>query len=273
MKYSRYSDRRNPTWSLVTGTARSGYAVTALNDLDPSAPHWIEETTIRVVADMGSALEVQAMWMFAHNFDAGLNVRLQANATNVWTSPSLNVPITIETAYRDGFAVDAEVDLTHLFNAAIDRTYRYWSIVNTSANSVSVSIGEVWLASEVNWFTNNDLAHDYALPFGHLVSESKSKRGVQTVYDMGTRERSLTGRIRVNSSDLDTLLDWDDDQHGKARPMVVVLDEDASSVRLREPRLVRFTDIQKVAQSLKHDTLYDVSLGFDELGRGEVIGA
>lgn len=274
MKYSRYSDLRQPTWSLATGTARTGYPVTALGDLDPSAPHWIEETTIRVVADMGSALEVQAAYLFAHTFAASTTVLLQGNATNVWTAPTLSVPITIETPYRDGFTCDAAVDLTHLFSTAGARTFRYWSITNAGdPNDVTVAIGEIWLAAAVHELTNTDLAHDYGLRFEHIVSESKSKRGVQTVYDMGSRSRSLTGRIRVVTSELDTLMDWDDDQHGKARPMVVILDENGSSQRLREPRLVRFTGVEKIAESMKHDTLYEVSVGFDELGRGELLGA
>lgn len=270
MEFCRYTDRRTPTWSLVTGTAKSGYPVTALGDLDPSAPLWIDETTIRVVADMGSALEVQGIGIFAHNFDQALTVKLQANGSNVWTAPSLSVDLTIEPAYRDGFACDVWFNLTHSFSS---RTYRYWSITNAGdPNSVSIAIGEIWLASTVRQLSNTDLAHDYQRRLQHLVTASTSKRGVQTVYDMGSRARGLMGHVRATSDQLDEILDWDDDQHGSARPMVVVLDPEGESQRVREPHMARFQGVEKAVESMIHDRLYDVSLAFEEMGRGELVG-
>lgn len=262
MDYSRYSDRLEATYSLTTGTARAGYPASAVGSFDPSEICWANETEIALLANLGAALEVQAVFLFNHNFDAGTNVRLQATG--------IDVPITIEPAYLNGFACDAWVNLAQVVPSAVTRTKQNWTITNVGdANSRSVYIGEVWFAAVWRRLGPYTIGHTYKRGTEDISALSTSKRGVQTVYDMGTRARDLTGSVRTD--DVDTLLDWYDAQQGRVRPMVVVLDQDGATARDREPHLCRFASSRRELASIQHDALGDIAVAFQELGRGEVV--
>lgn len=271
MRYATYADFLPATWTIPTGTPRTDYGVTNLGDLDPSNPVWITGTTIRVTADLGSAQPVAAVAIIAHNFDEDLTVLVQANSSNSFGSPPLSMAITIEAPFAE-FGCNALLDLSAVLDSA-SRTYRFWSITNSGdSNSVSVAIGEIVFATE--WRTMDpSLRHDYRMPQTRLAAQQSSKRGVQTIYDFGARERSLIGSTRVGPTALDTVLDWCDIQRQQVRPMLVQIDENATSRRHREVRLCRFDGATIMPVSLIHNIVYDVDLAFEELGSGQVLGA
>lgn len=262
MYYSRYDDRRIPTWSLTSGTARMGYPASALGTNDPSELCWIEETEIAVQANLGSALEVQAVFLHNHNFSAGTDVRLQATG--------IDVGFTIPTWYGNGYAPDVWIDLVAAVPSVATRTKQTWTITNVGdANTVAVAIGEIWIAGTWRLLGPQSVGHDYSRSTEDLSVMSTGKRGVQTVYDFGSRARVFTGRVRTTSPD--TVLDWYDTQHGRVYPSVVVLDPAGDTVRDREPHLCRFAVSRRELVSLMHDTVGEIALPFDELGRGELI--
>lgn len=270
MRYARYDDLIRPDWTLTTGTAQSSdYDVTNLSgEPDPSLPCWITGTSIDVRSDLGIAYDLAAVALINHTFDAALNVRFQANSSSSFTSPAVDEAFTIETAYSDGFACHALIDLT-----ALAAHYRYVRIYNASANSRTVAIGDVVLVSE--WRTlDPSIAHAYQRPQTHYVSRQTSKRGVQSVYDLGSRSRQLLGKLNaIAPGDLDTVMDWRDEQHQSARPMLIQLDEHSTSRRGREPYLARFIQATAVPISQFHEIAYDLEMQFEELGGGELVGA
>lgn len=63
--------------------------------------------------DLGSAVNIKMVGLFNHNLSSGATVKLQANATDVWTSPSYDVTLTWN-AYK--------------IVKFLDETYRWWRI-------------------------------------------------------------------------------------------------------------------------------------------------
>mgnify|MGYP006921736606 CR=1 FL=1 len=122
MNYSLYRDRLSATYTLSAGTARAGYPASAVGTFDPSEVCWITENEIALAVNLGSVLEVQAVFLFNHNFDEGTNVRLQATG--------IDVPITIERAYLNGYSCDAWVNLAAVVPSAVTRSKQNWTITN-----------------------------------------------------------------------------------------------------------------------------------------------
>lgn len=84
--------------------------------------------------DFGSAQAVRAFALVGHNFTSGATVKIQANATDVWTSPSIDVTLTYHAD-----------NLVYLWSS--DQSYRYWriSIEDGSNPDGYVEIGRVFL--------------------------------------------------------------------------------------------------------------------------------
>lgn len=84
--------------------------------------------------DMGAATAVRAFALVGHNFTSAAAVHVQANATDVWTAPSLDVTV----AWHEKVFV-------HLWNA--DQSYRYWRVtISDAANPDGyVEAGRIYL--------------------------------------------------------------------------------------------------------------------------------
>lgn len=268
--YTRPSDRITAgTWSFVAGTARSSYPLTNLDDGDPSNPFWANETTVRIVKDFGTPTRVDEVYIFAHTFDAALNLRVQMNATNAWGSPSVDVPVTIPTARLDGRSYHLRIDLTGYSVAA--RTLRYLSIANLAANSVTVAIGEVYLVGVTRRLGRN-VRFGFTEPRDRIVNRQPSKKGVATRYDTGTVEQRLIATIPATQDDFEDLLDLEEDGRSGVDPFVVVLAPGSVTTRWAEPLMV----VQAASISaapFDHPSVSEVPFVLDVLGCGEVIGA
>ncbi len=275
-RYHLPSDRITAgSWSLTTGTARTLYPLTALDDADPSAPFWANETTVRLVRDFGTATRVDSVYLINHNFTNAATVKVQMHTANSWASPDLSVTLTIPAAHADGFGVNLNVDLASITThfSASDRTKRYLSIVNTVANAATVYIGEVLLfSSQRDVDRSLRFSPGVSLLRQRLTSGTSSKRGVSTVYDYGSVERRISGVLPVSSTEFDELRTLEDDARGAARPFVVVVSPADATARWAEPMYVRLASTVTDPPQ-EHVDLIDVPVQLQELGFGEVLGA
>lgn len=80
----------------------------------------------RVVADLGSALAIDAVALVSHNLRTSATVTIKANTADAWGSPAFSVAFTI---YDDK---DANTVVKFL---ASTQTYRYWAIELTDAGA------------------------------------------------------------------------------------------------------------------------------------------
>lgn len=269
--YTRYSDRvTSGSWTLATGTARSGYPLTNLDDGDPSAPLWIESTSLSVVRDMGSATRVDAVDIYAHTFATGCDLRVQLHTADSWGAPDASITVSIPTPHADGFTVHLRANFAAAYSVS-GRTKRYLRVANLSANGVSVAIGEVCIWGETRTLARG-VRHFFLQPRQRLTSGQRSKRGVQTRYDYGSIERALIVEVPASDTDVDDLRALEVDARGDAQPFSVVLASDYTKARFAEPMLVRLTNSVGEAP-YGHPTAMPVRLRFEELGCGELVGA
>lgn len=270
MRYARYTDLLRPTWTLPVGTARDGYEASHLGNLEPDDICWIEETTIRLVTDLGAATPLAVVALINHTFEEDLTVLVQAHTADVWTAPDLSEEIPILAPYRNGFPCHALIDLTALFEEA-GRTFRYWSVTNVGdANDRTVAIGEIVLATD---WRSLDVANGYQKPHEQVTAQQRAKKGVQTVYDFGTRGRSLKSSTRGDAGELDAVMDFIEDQHAGTRPLLLQLDAASATRRHVEPWLARYVGSTITPVGIGHDAATDVTLDFEEMGCGELVGA
>lgn len=263
-RYHRATDRITAgSWTLSTGTARAGYAATALDDADPSAPCWITGTSIALVRDFGTATAVGSVYLINHNFTNAAAVKVQMHTADSWATPDVSVTVTVPTAYGDGIAYNLVADM--------NVTKRYLRIVNSSANPVSIAIGEVLIYPSQRTLTKN-VRLGFSQARERITSGASSKKGVSTVYDYGSVARSLRGTVPSSGADFDDLCALEADARGASRPFVVVLSPGHTKARWAEPLYVRIA--APIAESPQELTEHiPVSLSLQELGFGELVGA
>lgn len=84
--------------------------------------------------DFGAAAAVRALALVGHNFTSGATLKIQANATDVWTAPSIDVTLTYHAD-----------NVVYLWSS--DQSYRYWriTIVDASNPDGFIEVGRVFL--------------------------------------------------------------------------------------------------------------------------------
>lgn len=272
-QYHRPTDRITAgTWSLSTGTARTGYEAAKVADSDPSLPCWITGTSIRLVNDFGSALRVDHVYLIAHNFVNAADVRVQMHTSSSWATPDVNVALTVPTAEVDGFAYNLHADVAAAYPTAGNRTKQFLSIANLVANTASVYIGEIVIYGSVRNLSRNP-SWTLTQPRRRLTGRSTSKRGVSTVYDYGSLERRLSGSWQASPTDFSDLRALEADAHSDALPFVVVLNPGSSTARDAEPLYVRLARTVTDATPQVYRRVFVAQMDLEELGRGELLGA
>ena len=88
------------------------------------------------VIDLGVARAVDYCAILDHNFSSGATIKIQGNATNVWTAPSIDITLT-----------HAADNIYYEFSAT--QTYRYWRLTVDDASNTDtyLQISKLWLSS------------------------------------------------------------------------------------------------------------------------------
>lgn len=135
----------------------------------------IGTTTLTVVIDVGTTEPVDSVVMLWPKEDGirltdSATVKIQANATNVWTAPSVDQTLTINNDYSVA---------SHFFSS--DQNYRYWRIVITDATNPYdyIELGVCWVGKslEVDNASNGfkwkdiDRSNTVSNDFGHRYTD------------------------------------------------------------------------------------------------------
>jgi hypothetical protein len=133
--------------------------------------------TANIVADLGSSPQsVQAFFLKNHNFSPSATVKIQANTTNSWTSPPVDVTLTL-----------AEL-IVYFWSTS--KTYRYWRVYveDTAPVTNYLEIGRIFLGP---YFTPSvNLSIDYQKTFED-PSDLLLSDGGQLSTNQKTRYRTL----------------------------------------------------------------------------------
>lgn len=265
LQYQHYSDNvaPNATVTVNTGTEDTSYPAANIKDRNPAKPAKLTTTTGSWVFAFGLAQRVDIVSIIMHNITAGLEVRIQGNATNSWGAPTFNQVITIPAYRDDGFPVNPFLDLTGL-SGYTTSGFLFWRVVVVGVNAAAIAIGDVWLGKlkrtlspNINWGENQKE--------DRKLIEHSTDHGVDTIYDLGVTRRSIQGETDTTDATRDAIRTWWRDARGRAQAFLIIPDpavNDAWLVRWAEPD-------QNVRLDLTDRNT--ISLQFLEVSRGLVL--
>lgn len=170
-----------------------------------------------VTFDLKTIEEIDTFTMFPHpmegfKFSTGAVIKLQANATNEWSSPAVDITVSVDE--------ESEV-ISHFFNT--DQTYRYWRIaVTDSLNAYGyLEFGKIFLGKK--------LVLSRVPSIGFTLKTEDQSRVSNTAY--GHKYFDIYPNIRTIEVEL-TLMDEQDaykwldsfDRVGRVNPVLLSLD-------------------------------------------------
>ncbi len=249
------------TLSVSSGTADAEFPVANLGNLNPANPAKFTTTTGRWVIDLGSALEIDLVWIGPNNLDSGLaGVKIEANATDSWGGPSLSQTITIPTFDTDRFSINPFLDLT----GVSPRSFRFWSLVFTSANSFPLAVGEWVLSTTIRQFSKN-IDMGLVIDEDHPMIEHRTDLGVTAVFRYGTKWRTLRGGFLSGvEADLDAMRSLQRDAGGRGKAFLVIPDQ-----AINEAWFVRLTPAAAlVPHRRRFQRWHEWPFEVQEVGRG-----
>lgn len=254
--YCRPSDivTANATITASAEDPDPNYGNAALCDGDPAKPAKLTTTSGNWVCDFGAPQVIKLAALIHHNLDAGLEVRLQGNASNVWTSPSFNQVITIPAKQAGPvpqFTTSPFMDLTTLAGYS-GGGYRYWRLVVVGVNSETIQVGEFVLSAElrvveINVSWGGSEAED------HPVVEHRTDHGVAIITVIGVRLWTLVGEMDTTEVGWLSIRELSRDAMGKSLPWLLIADPDVNEaqfvrfIETKHARILVFLDRNTVA--------------------------
>lgn len=259
--YSHFEDNvaPNATVTVNSGTQDADYPAANLVDRLIVKPAQLTTTSGSWVLDFGAAQRVDWAALPMHNLTAGLNVRIQGNATNAWGGPTVDAAITIPTYRGDGLPVPCWVDLTVAAGYSVGG-FRYWRLVVVGVNAAAVKVGELLLISTKRTL-NPNIDWGVRLPESRPVYDNRTPFGYANKYDMGVTLRKLEGTLDTTDAGLAALRAWWQSTRGTARPFAIVPDED-----LNEAWVAEFTG--DLGATLVINNRNTIPITFEEVSRG-----
>jgi hypothetical protein len=264
MIYGRYSDNVVPsaTLSVQSGTEDPDYLAANLADRVVAIPAQLTTTTGAWKLAYGAAQRIDVVALPHHNLTAGLNVRFQGNATDSWGSPTLDAAITIPAYRGDGFPGGAWKDLTGV-TGYTTAGFQYWRLVIVGVNAAPVKIGEL-IALSLKRTLNPNISWGAARKDERPIIENVTDYLVSTIYDLGVTRRTIAGELDTTDTGLADVRAWWEDTRGRARPFLLIPDEDVN-----EAWFVRWDgDLNPTLQITDRNT---IPLTFQEVSRGLVL--
>jgi hypothetical protein len=273
--YFRPSDNvaPNATPTVETGTADASYPVanlTLLSYAKIAAPSKLAEVTGAWLLDFGSAQRVDYVVLW-HNFDAGITVSVQMNATNSWGGPTVTTSPTIPAKRANGYTRKIGVDLRSVSGYSTGG-FRYLRVIATG-NSVPVGL-KVLAFSSVR-----QLSQDFLLgreDGQHQIAiDMMTDAGVPWAYDMGSAPRTLRGSAILSDTDIESVREWFRACAGRVTPTVIVPDTDSTDAWLVRwsPGGFQIQSPALLAPALQNTKQFvginAVSLAFDEITAGD----
>jgi len=159
-------------YNLATLTASDeepAFPVTRSQDIRLSRLYKSLTTLINIVVDLGESLTATSFFLANHNLTSSATITIEANATNVWTSPTYTNTITYSS------------DI--IYEVFSTQTYRYWRIVISDATNPDglIKFGGCFLGA---YLSTPD--------FSHVLTENR--------VDTSVISRSLSGQVYIDSN-------------------------------------------------------------------------
>ena len=231
--YALPSDDKSVGATVTASAEDSGYVAANLAqgyDANQNRPAKLTTTTGNWVFDLLSAQTIDYVALIYHNLDAGLSVSIQGNASDSWGAPSLSQAITIPAHHADGWPVNPFQALTG------SRTFRYWRLLISGTNSLTIDLRRCLLLSTLRTFPA-DLRMGVRFSEMHRDLVEMTELGIDTVYDLGGKERMIDGDVPTRGTAATDFLTLRRTVNGRVQPWLFVPDS-----RVNDAWFVRFVD-------------------------------
>lgn len=215
------------TLTNPTNGSASGYALTDLYNGNPAFGwHASAASTFYILLDFGAVLgrAVKLIGFHNHNFDAGVVLTIQGNATNSWGAPTVNSTVTVPAARADGRGTDF-----YWLNAAQSSSLRYWRIGTTTTNSAAWILGQMWVSATVRNLPVRNVQDSTMVITDHTVTiEHLTPAGVSLRYEQTNGQVLIGGDVTAVLAGFDTVRDWHRSCRGRSRPTMFVPFDDVN---------------------------------------------
>jgi hypothetical protein len=204
--------------SVDAGSVDPIYPIDNLYNGNPALPCKFTTRQGRIVFDFGSPVSVPFPVIIHHNLTVA--ARWEANATSVWTSPSMSQAFEIAALDIDGYRTNLHLDVS---DASGYGAYRYWSLVVDVDNAANIVLGELWLGGVIRRVVGNIVLGSKRVDDAPGRSSFETRGGVEWVHSsVGRRREIANARFITTYAGLTILRDWNLACGGRDRPTILV---------------------------------------------------
>lgn len=171
-----------------------------------------------IVIDLGSAKNVDTVFIFNHNFTSSVTLTIQGHTADSWGTPSISQSITysVNDIYK-------EITLS---------SYRYWRLVvdDSTRSNNDIAIGEIVMGVQTELSKN----------FVWDITERKEYSNIDHVtnggaiwsYNLYSRKSFGLSFVELTASQVSEIMTMFDDTYGGYYPLSIILESTAYFVRL-----------------------------------------
>ena len=220
-----FSNNLVETATMTPSTVNAQYPVSNLQHEFRTKAFRSTTNSDNIVFDLGSIEDVDSI-AIVDNWKNGFGistVTIEANATDVWTSPAFSTTLTFDTEFGIGIKEFTE------------ESYRYWRIVLTS------TLGYCELAylfiGKATAITTNGVDFGFGFKNTDLKKFKKTRYGQEYIDDIGTQKSLSKLSFKVmNNDEMDQILDVTDNRR-TIKPFIVKMGDDTDTIISNENRL------------------------------------
>lgn len=233
--YARPDDDAAAGKTVTASAENANYPASNLVNLDVSWPAKLTTTSGSWVIDLGATKTVKAIGLLNHNFDAGLDVKVQGHSADLWTDPDYSEDVTVPTDEDAGdgleFSVNPWIDLSGLDGegAPVAWSCRYIRVLINEANSANVALGECVVLTALRTL-DIDPAPGLEESEEYPDIVHRSSFGAPTVYSIGAKWKVWDGAMPGTVADDHWLIARQ--ARGRVRPWFFVPDRAVNSCYL-----------------------------------------
>lgn len=197
--YARPDEDTAQTAAGITASAEDpAYPAENLLASNPAKPAKLTTPSGWWVLEFSGKKAPKALALLYQYLDEGLSVFIQANDTDVWTSPAFSQAVTIPPKRRDGPSYQR---WTHNAFALLEELddpdgYFFWRLLISGTNSQNVCIGRLWLLEDIHqvdvFHANGDIGEGDETP-GSIIDYTERRVRLPTV--IGGPQRTLSGAL------------------------------------------------------------------------------
>lgn len=191
--------------TLTASTTNAQYPVSNINDPRRTKTYRSTSNSDNIVIDLGTADPIDT-FMIVDNWQNGFGIAtltLEANGTDVWTSPAFTTTITLNDTFGVGVS------------QFLEKSYRFWRIVLTSTLGYC-EVSNIFLG-KASRITTNGVGYGWNYINRDLARKQSNRYGQEFVDEIGTlKELNSLNFTVLDKDEMDILLDvYDTNLTGK----------------------------------------------------------